>query len=226
MEEVKYKIILKYSRGGAARYISHLDMQRAFGRAVRRAQLPAEYSQGFNPHIVMSFASPLSVGYATNGDYVELTLTGQMDGEEIMRALNAVLPPDIRILHVRPAAQNEKKLMANNYSASYTLHFHFENEKDCVKIVDATERLRAAKRYVTEDRRGRELDIRPLILGIGTEDGKTVSMRLKNASDGALNPAVVLAVLEKETGRAADCDICREDCFAYRNGEEIPFSNG
>jgi radical SAM-linked protein len=49
-------------------------MQRAFGRALRRADIDVEYSKGFNPHIIMSFASPLSVGYATEADYLELSV--------------------------------------------------------------------------------------------------------------------------------------------------------
>ncbi len=220
----KYKIIVKYSRHGAAKYISHLDMQRTFGRAVRRAQLPAEYSQGFNPHIVMSFASPLSVGYATNGDYLEIGLTSPVEEKRVREELDAVMPRDIRILDVHMAGEGAKKLMAQNYSACYFIHFHFENEQDCDKIKNAVHELMGAKAYPAVDRRGKEIDLRPLVLDMETSDGKSISMHLKNASDGALNPAVVATALMAAAGISAGYDICREDCFARKDGEIKPFS--
>lgn len=223
-ETRKYKVIIKYSRHGAAKYISHLDMQRAFGRAVRRAQLPAEYSQGFNPHIIMSFASPLSVGYATNGDYLEVGLTEPVDTQEAKAALNAVMPRDIRILDVRDAGEHAKKLMAQNYSACYFIHFHFENEQDCDKIKAAVRDFMEKDVWPAVDRRGKQLNIRPLVLDMATEDGRRVSALLKNASDGALNPAVLAKALLLAADAGAEYDICREDCFALKDGEMKPFS--
>ncbi|MEA4853450.1 MAG: TIGR03936 family radical SAM-associated protein [Christensenella sp.] len=224
MNEEKHKMIIQYSRNGAARYISHLDMQRAFGRAVRRAKLPACYSKGFNPHIIMSFASPLSVGYATEGDYLELPLAVVMDPQEIKDALNAVMPPDLRIIGVHEMGEPSKKLMAQNYSASYSIYFHFENEADCDTMKDAVKVLYKAKNYLATDRRGKEIDIRPLVFSVDAQNGRQVNCKLKNASDGALNPAVLATALLKEAGVQADYDICREDCFALENGKEVPFS--
>ncbi|WP_302760175.1 TIGR03936 family radical SAM-associated protein [Christensenella hongkongensis] len=217
------KAIIKYSRHGAAKYISHLDMQRTFGRAVRRARIDAEYSHGFNPHIVMSFASPLSVGYATDGDYLELSLASEMPPEELKEAFNSVFPEEIRILHVHMAKDN-KKLMAHNHSALYELNFHFENGGEYVKIKDAVIALTAPGHYMARDRKGREIDIRPLILKADT-NGKVVSLLLKNANDGALNPAVAANALRLEMDAAEmDCDICRKECYAIVNGEVMPFS--
>ena len=215
------KLIIKYSRHGAVKYISHLDMQRTFGRAVRRAGIPAEYSQGFNPHIVMSFASPLSVGYETDGDYLELSLAREMEPEKVRDALNAALPQELRILDVHEAT-GTKKLMAQNESASYRVKIHFKNAQDCDKIRNAAETVRMAREYAAKDRKGRELDIRPLILEIGM-DGDEVRLLLKNASDGALNPAVVANALLLEAGLDAEYSVCRTECYTVANGERIPF---
>ena len=215
------KLIIKYSRHGAVKYISHLDMQRTFGRAVRRAGLPAEYSQGFNPHIIMSFASPLSVGYETEGDYLELSLAREMDPRRVKEALNAVLPHELRVLDAHEAA-GTKKLMAQNESAAYRIKIHFKNEGDCDKIRNAAEKLRTAQEYAAKDRKGRELDIRPLILEIGM-DGDEVRLLLKNASDGALNPAVAANALLLEAGGDAEYSVCRTECYTVENGKRIPF---
>ncbi len=217
------KIAIKYSRDGAAKYISHLDMQRTFARAIRRANLPALYSQGFNPHIVMSFASPLSVGYATRADYLEVGVADGTEPAQVQAALNNVLTRDIRVEGVFELPDGAKKLMAQSHSASYDITFMFENESECDKISCATERLIEAEAYLTPDRKGREVDIRPYILGISCE-GNVVSALVKNSSDGALNPAVLANALLAEMGSDAEYGICRTECFAAPDGEPKPFS--
>lgn len=53
-----------FEKGERLRHIGHLDIQRAVQRALRRSMLPVAYSNGFNPHILLTFASALSTGYA------------------------------------------------------------------------------------------------------------------------------------------------------------------
>ncbi len=216
------KIGIKYSRGGAASYISHLDMQRTFARALRRANLPVLYSQGFNPHIVMSFASPLSVGYFTMADYLEVGVADGTDTRQAMEALNAVLTRDIRVERVFALPEGTKKLMALNHSAAYDITFMFENESECDKISCATERLNGSEKYLTPDRKGREVDIRPQILELSAA-GRVVSAVVKNSSEGALNPAVLANALLSEAGISAEYGICRTECFAALAGGVAPF---
>ena len=45
-----------------ASYISLLDMQRVMQRVLKRSGLPVWHTLGFNPHIYMTFACPLSLG--------------------------------------------------------------------------------------------------------------------------------------------------------------------
>lgn len=217
------KLIIKYSRLGAVRYTSHLDMQRAFGRAVRRAGIDAEYSQGFNPHLVMSFASPLSVGYETQGDYLELSVADETDSQKTMDALNAVLPEGLRILHIHPAPTG-KKLMALNESASYRIKIHFKNEAEYVKMKTAVEKLCAVSSWIAQDRKGREVDIRPLILEAFFEED-ALALLLRNGSGSALNPAVALNAFLEEAGVRAEYDVCRTECYTMIDGERAPFWN-
>ena len=51
-----------FSKRGEASYISLLDLQRVMGRAIKRSGVPAWYTQGFNPHIYLTFACPLPLG--------------------------------------------------------------------------------------------------------------------------------------------------------------------
>ncbi len=217
------KIAIQYARQGAARYISHLDMQRTFARAIRRANINAQYSQGFNPHIVMSFASPLSVGYATLADYLEVGVEDGMEPAAMRDALNQVLTADIRIVEVFVLPEGRKKLMSLNHSAAYRITFALENEQEYDKISCAADRLTKAETYLAQDRKGRELDIAPYILQLECKDGG-VDTTLQNAATGALNPAVLANALLKEAGLEADYAICRVECFALVNGDAVPFT--
>ena len=49
------------------KFIGHLDTMRFFQKAIRRADIPVAYSEGFSPHMIMSFAAPLGVGTTSSG---------------------------------------------------------------------------------------------------------------------------------------------------------------
>ncbi|MGI6152526.1 MAG: TIGR03936 family radical SAM-associated protein [Christensenellaceae bacterium] len=215
------RVNVKYSRTGVAKYLSHLDMQRLVSRAIRRTGADVQYSSGFNPHIVLSFASPLSVGYATEGDYFECVLLSG-SAAEFEKKLNAVLPAGVKVKKVFYAAEKQKKLMAMNYSAIYEILFRFENDGDCAKIKKVALEFFQAQVFLAKDRKGREVDIRPLVLEMEWQQGK-LACELKNASDGALNPAVLAEALLKQAEIAADYDIIRVECCYCDNGRSRPF---
>ena len=66
------KLRLEITKGEEIRYISHLDYASAIERAIIRAKLPAAYSEGFNPHMKLSFASALAVGVTSQAEYMEI----------------------------------------------------------------------------------------------------------------------------------------------------------
>lgn len=70
------------------RFIGHLDVQRYFQRLFNRTNLPMRYSEGFHPHQLLSFAQPLSLGVTSDGEYLDIELTEDVDPDEITKALN------------------------------------------------------------------------------------------------------------------------------------------
>ena len=68
------RLWLKFTRADSLAFISHLDTHRAYYRMFKRANVPLAYSQGFNPHPVMSLAAPLPLGFMSNADYLDLAL--------------------------------------------------------------------------------------------------------------------------------------------------------
>ncbi len=91
---------LKFSKTGMGKYISHLDLLRTFTRAIHRANLPVRYSQGFNPHQLITFSLPLALGVTSETEFVDIDFEEGTNSDDIMTALNENLPPDIKILKV------------------------------------------------------------------------------------------------------------------------------
>lgn len=92
------RILLKFSRENEIKYISHLDIQRLFQRALRRAKIPMAYSKGFNPHLLISFATALPLGVCSRGEYVEIQTEKYINPKDVKTHLNEVLPNGIKIL--------------------------------------------------------------------------------------------------------------------------------
>ena len=68
------KVRVKFSKEGPIKFIGHLDVMRYFQKAIRRAKIDIAYSAGFSPHPILSFASPLSVGHTSQGEYFDMEL--------------------------------------------------------------------------------------------------------------------------------------------------------
>lgn len=82
-------------------FISHLDLIRLLGRAVRRAQLKVELSKGFNPHLKIKMKRALKLGVASNSEEGELSLSEFMESFELAQRLQKELPCGIDIIELK-----------------------------------------------------------------------------------------------------------------------------
>lgn len=89
-----------YKKSGLAVYTSHLDMNRCFTRAVRRADIPLWYTEGFNPHPYMTFLLPLPLGQAGVREPIDIRTEEEISNEEIKMRMNSVLPEGLSIVDV------------------------------------------------------------------------------------------------------------------------------
>lgn len=94
---------LLLQKGPEARFISHLDLARAMERALRRARVPVAYSEGFNPHPRLAFASALAVGATSEGEVLEVHLREPLPADKFHQVLNEQLPPGLHVALVRQA---------------------------------------------------------------------------------------------------------------------------
>lgn len=94
---------IRFSKTGRAKYISHLDLNRAMIRALRRAEIPLWYTEGFNRHPYVTFAAPLSQGYEGLRECMDFRLEEDMPMEELVSRLNAVMPEGLTVLEANEA---------------------------------------------------------------------------------------------------------------------------
>lgn len=82
------KARIKFRKNGVMKFIGHLDIMRYFQKAIRRAGIPIKFSEGFSPHMIMSFANPLGVGLTSDGEYFDIELREPIASKEAVRKLN------------------------------------------------------------------------------------------------------------------------------------------
>lgn len=83
------KLRMQITKEKEIRFISHLEYVRTIERAIRRAKLPAAYSEGFNPHLKFSLASALGVGVVSMAEFVEIELAEPMEVHEAVQKMTA-----------------------------------------------------------------------------------------------------------------------------------------
>ena len=114
---------LKFSKTGRLKFISHLDLNRLLIRAVRMAKIPIWYTEGFHPHPYINIALPLSLGYTSDCEILDIKLLDDnYDITKIPELLNAVCPLDLKFLSAK-----EPLLKTTNIGfADYEIKF-FDN---------------------------------------------------------------------------------------------------
>lgn len=106
------KIRLALNKGEQLRFLSHLDYAQAVERMIRRAEIKMAYSEGFNPHMKISFSSALALGITAAVEYVDMDILEDVPVENIIDRLKRVAPPGLEPLDGRDMPDKVKKLMA------------------------------------------------------------------------------------------------------------------
>ena len=194
-----------FEKGERLRHIGHLDIQRAMQRALRRSGMPVSYSQGFNPHILVTFASALSTGAAGRRELMDVTLDQEVSPEAFMTAMNAALPPDMQLVDAQAMDDKHPALMAMVKAADYSIRLLGEEASaKCLAALPAflgQESIMAMRKT----KRGlNECDIRPLIHEL-REEGGVLRAVLTLTEASACKPDMLVTALCGYAG----CDVPR-----------------
>ncbi|MDP2892709.1 MAG: TIGR03936 family radical SAM-associated protein [Bacillota bacterium] len=206
------RMIIRFSKTGAAKYTSHLDVQRALQRWLSRAGIPVRFSTGFNPHPALSFAAALPLGIESRGEYADTALTSPMNEAGFIRKMNAHAPPGFRVLTALAVEDDFGSLMFLSRFAEYAIALEKPLQE---KLLPAAEHIMESKEYFavrrTKSGEKRE-DIRPLIAELRPEKSGLFA-RLAASPAGSLSPYALMEILCREAGESQPqgFDIIKED---------------
>lgn len=173
-----------YRKKGRMKFVSHLDMNRFMSRLLTKSKIPVWYTEGFNQHIYMNFAVPLSLGF--EGDYEILDIRiidPDFSENDCLKALNSVSIEGIEFLKVAPAQKNMKEIAF----AEYRLEF---SDLDNDKITEFLSRDSIICEKKGKKGKVKEIDIIPKIKSFKV-DGNVLTLCLAAGCEDTLNPSLV-----------------------------------
>lgn len=163
-----------FTKVGSVKFIGHLDLMRFFQKAIRRAKLDVAYSQGYNPHQLMSFASPLGVGLTSDGEVIDVefnSLPEGMDAKALCDYLNQFMTDEIFVTDFEIMPDGFKTSMACLCLCDYLIWMKDEAEvipdfeKKFTEYINQEEILIVKKTKRSE----KEIDVKPHILAYAFE---------------------------------------------------------
>lgn len=195
------KLRMQITKDRDIRFISHLEYVRTIERAIRRAKLPAAYSEGFNPHLKFSLASALGVGVVSYTEFVEIELAEPMEVELAAKALDKALPRGIRVLAADAVANNTAALMAEAAGASYVVALPYDKDiSEAVEAYNEAESLLFKKAAPKRKEKFKEIDVKFYIPKLHVEqmDGKiSFSFDCKITPTGSMKAVDLLNALNE-----------------------------
>ena len=95
-----FTVSMVFAKKGLMRYISHLDLMRLFGRALRRSEIPFDVSKGFSKHPKIVIKRALKLGLESESEEAEFILRKDVPLEEFKERLQKELPEGISIRQI------------------------------------------------------------------------------------------------------------------------------
>jgi radical SAM-linked protein len=178
------RVRIRFGKQGAQRFIGHLDLSKTWERILRRAEVPLEYTQGFNPRPRMQFAAALAVGVTSECEYLDAWLTERFESwDEWIERLNATSPAGIRAYEMFDVPIKQAALPTLVTSAEYSI----ETPLDSAELTQRAEELLAASELMRA-RNDKSYDLRPLILDLVVESEGRLIAQLVTGEKGTGRP--------------------------------------
>ena len=231
---LKVRYLIKYTKESEIKFIAHLDLMRTLQKIVKRSEIPIEYSKGFNPHMAVSIAQPLSVGAHSSGEYMDVVLNSDLEEKYILDKMNENTPRGIKILDVVKVipVEGKKKVqaMAIIDAAKYTIKLKCSDElsvKETLKDICETDQWNIVKKTKSGEKM---VDIKPLVHEFEYQVENSVLCITALVCCGSRNnlSSQLLADYMKEhvssIDKGAFVDIRREEMYAYKDEKLVTLS--
>ena len=199
LEEPK-TLRIKFRKVGNLQYISHLDLQRTFHRILVRAGIPMWYTQGFNPHAKVIFATPLSVGAQSECELVDIRIDREISCERVMELLNKEVTDELRILDVYVPKNKFSDIVWADYTIEVCREGLTSETVENIKNTVSKSELVMTKKTKSGEK---DVNIIPMIKRFDvklSQNGNAVLINtlLNVNQESYLNPEILLGALDRE----------------------------
>ena len=194
------RALIRFGKQPRLRFISHLDLQRFFQRAVNRTGLPIAYSQGFNPHPVMSFGSALALGWTSEYEVIDIKLSAPMGRKRTEEAVRAALPVDLPVLEVRMVDDRHAAPMSLVRMSDYIVRLEGESAPAVVEQIPTfleKEVVSAVKKTKSGEK---EINARPLVISLEGAGRNCFKTRLMLTESQSIKPEMLVSLLSGMAG--------------------------
>lgn len=202
------KIRIRFSKKGPVKFIGHLDILRYFQKAFRRADYDLIYSQGYHPHPVQSFASPLGVGLESEGEYMDIEVNSMDSPAQMLDRLNAQMTEGIIATGFTVLRDDAKNSMSILAAADYTVHFR-EGMAPCSrqKLEEMVHTFLALDEILVHKKTKKnelEINIRPMVRSLCVKEDGSIWMQVLAGSAANLKPELLLESMFAREGITLD----------------------
>lgn len=219
------RIRVKFTKEGNVKFVGHLDTVRLFQRAIKAAGIPVAYSQGFNPHSLVYFAMPLSVGVSSTGEYMDIVTAEDMSAEEVKTRLEKILVKGIEVVDAFEMPSSTESLMSLVDAADYVItipkaQLGEQGVEKIVAVMDQQEIMVIKKTKKKE----KEVDIKPLICEFELEENDTdliMNTTIMAGSKQNLSPDLLVQSLVGEAYEGLSYSVERQELYHITEAEEL-----
>ena len=185
-----------FHKKGRMKFVSHLDMNRFMSRLIKKSGIPVWYTEGFNCHIYMNFALPLSLGYESFYEIMDIRLTDDNYSlDACLNALKNVCPEDIEFISITENGANMKEIGF----AEYELTFDEFDSAFSNKLRNFLESDSIICQKTGKKGKVKEIDIIPKIRSYNI-NSNGVNLTLVAGSEDNLNPSLVMSAFFENCG--------------------------
>ncbi len=200
------KARIKFRKYGVLKFLGHLDVMRFFQKAMRRAEIPIAFTSGYSPHMIMSFAQPLGLGFTSEGEYLDVELAEQVSSKDALARLNQTMAEGIDVVSFWQIQEDKKSSGMTILAAAEYLVLPKEAEKsalreyNCIRpVFPATWEAQIGAFLAQPEivvlkktkRSEKEVDIRPMIYDFHMEPAG-ICLMLAAGSEANLKPELVM----------------------------------
>ncbi len=183
------KLNVYYAKLDHAKYFGHLELVNIFLRALKRAEIPVKYSQGFHPKPKISFDDPLPIGIESHQEHLTLAVADFVKPDTVLQGLNTNLPDGLRVHDCRLAPLKSRAHTAKSSVYQISIPGHDFDTQKLASFVNSSE---ATLPLTNRKGKLKKIDLKDMVINIELPDSKHLLMTLKSEPGKTVRPAEVL----------------------------------